>query len=309
MLRTIVKSVLLLSLVIIILFPLGCSPKVEYTKIDLANREPVKIAPSLESSEMMLRVAISGVISPMETLKSYNQLLSYLGETLYQPVEMVQRDTYAKINDLVKSRFVDLAFICTLAYVRGKEEFGMELLVVPQVNGETVYYSYLIVPADSDTESLRDLRGKTFAFTDPLSNSGRLVPAYQLHQMGETPDNFFKKYIFTYSHDNSIRAVAEKIVDGAAVDSLVYDYLIRLEPAIADQTRIIHKSPPFGIPPVVVHPALGLEVKARFRGFFLNLNQSRRGKEILNSLMIDQFVLGSDASYDTIRDMAHELRG
>ncbi len=184
----------------------------------------------------------------------------------------------------------------------------MELLVVPEVKGATVYYSYIIVPSNSEVENLEDLRGEVFAFTDPLSNSGRLAPTYMLKQIGETPDSFFDKYIFTFSHDNSIKAVTQKLVDGAAVDSLVYEYMIRNQPDVGVKTRIIHKSRPYGIPPVITHPALDPEIKARLRGLLLNMNQDEKGQEILNSLMIDRFVLGDDASYDTIRQMKYELR-
>ncbi len=294
-------------LIVIILFSLGCSPEPEYKKIDLSAREAVPSATLTESSPVVFRIAVASVLSPVETLKSYEQLVLYLGQSLHQPVELVQKGTYAEINDMVESRFVDLAFVCSLAYVEGNRDFGMELLVIPQVDGKTVYHSYIIVPAASDAENLEDLRGRTFAFTDPLSNSGRLAPTYKLYQMGETPDNFFGKYVFTYSHDNSITAVAENVVDGAAIDSLVYDYMVSQELTIGAKIRIIDRSPPFGIPPVVVNPALNQEIKARLRGLFLSMHEDEAGKEILSNLMIDRFVLGSDESYDSIRNMADEM--
>jgi phosphonate transport system substrate-binding protein len=178
---------------------------------------------------------------------------------------------------------------------------------VPEINGKSVYYSYIIVPADSSAEGLEGLRGKSFAFADPMSNSGRLAPTYMLRKIGETPDSFFREYAFTYSHENSVRAVAEGLVDGAAVDSLVYDYLITHEPTIKAQTKIIDRSGPFGIPPIVVNPALNQEIKARLRGLFLNMHQDETGKEALRSLLIDRFVMGDDRAYDTIRNMAREL--
>ncbi len=297
---------LLLVVVLFSIFNLSCQSEPEYEKIDLSNLEPVKAAP-LESPEVVLRVAFAGVLSPMETLMSYSQLVAYLEHALYRPVEIVQRSTYAEINDLIESQQVDLAFVCSLAYVMGNDDFGMELLVVPEVNGETVYYSYLIVPVKSEAENMVDLRGKSFAFTDPLSNSGRLAPTYRLYQMGETPDSFFSKYIFTYSHDNSIQAVAKGLFDGGAVDSLVYDYIVRREPEIGARTRIIEKSPPFGIPPVVVHPSLNGEIKARLRSLFLNMNHDEDGRTVLDGLNIDRFVMGNDASYDMIRSMVDEM--
>lgn len=300
---TIVRLVSLLPLIMGLFFSAGCQSEPERKKIDFLNREPLETALPIDPSKMTLRVAVAGVISPVETAKSYSQLISYLGRALHQPMEMVQRRTYAEINELVKSRYVVLAFVCSGAYVVGQEEFGMELLVVPQVNGETVYYSYIIVPANSSVAVLKDLKGKNFAFTDPMSNTGKLVPTYMLYQLGETPGSFFKRYTFTYSHDNSIKAVAENLVDGAAVDSLVYDQIVALYPDIATKTKIIARSLPFGIPPVVVHPSLNQETKAELRGLFLSMHRDETGREILRNLGIDRFVLASDRDYDTIRSM------
>jgi len=297
---------ILLGIAMVSAFSFGCQAEPKYQKIDLSNLEPVETGP-LESAEVVFRVAFAGVVSPTETLNIYNQFVAYLGQVLHRPVEIVQRSTYAEINDLIKSGRVDLAFVCSLAYVVGNQDFGMELLVVPQVGGDKVYYSFTIVPANSQAKSLADLKGKTFAFTDPLSNSGRLAPTYQLYQMGTTPDSFFGKYVYTYSHDNSIRAVAEGLFDGAAVDSLVYNHIVDQEPRIGTQTRIIKKSTPFGIPPVVVHPGLDPEVKARLRSLFLNMDQDEAGRAVLDSLHIDRFIIGDDTSYDSIRNMIREL--
>jgi len=292
----------------VMLFTSSCSEKSEHIRIDLDNRSSVTENEVTESSESVLRVAIAGVISPTETLTSYSQLVSYLGQELHQTVEIIQRSTYAETNDLIKSGYVDFAFVCSLAYVLGNEKFGMEILVVPEVDGQTSYHSYIIVPADGLADDIEDLRGKTFAFTDPLSNSGRLSPTYILQQMGEAPEYFFDKYLFTYSHDNSIRAVSGGLVDGAAVDSLVYDFMISKDPYLSTKTKIIHVSPPYGMPPVVVHPDLNPEIKARLRGLLLNLNHNETGKKILEDLDIDRFVLGEDASYDLIRYMRNELQ-
>ncbi len=306
MLKTLVKFGILLSVLAILIYPAGCSQQPKHNKIDFRNTEPAE-TPASQSPALPLRIAIAGVVSPVETLKTYEQLVSYIGQVLHQPVEIVQRSTYAEINDLIKSRYVDFAFVCSYPYVIGHSEFGMELLVVPEINGESVYYSYLIVPADSTAKGMTALRGKSFAFTDPLSNSGRLAPTYRLLQIEETPDSFFRKYIFTYSHDNSVRAVAENLVDGAAVDSLVYDYIITREPAIKVKTKIIERSEPFGIPPVVVNPALNQEIKARLRGLFLNMLQDDTGRQILNDLPINRFVVGNDSAYDMIREMANAV--
>ncbi len=254
-----------------------------------------------------LRVAVAAVISPKETLKSYDELLNYLGEKLDRRIELVQRRTYAEINQLVQKGQVSLAFVCTRAYVDGRRNFGMELLAAPEIRGETGYRSYVIVPSQSAAQSLEDLRGKVFAFTDPLSFSGKLAPEYMLWERGEAPDSFFARHLYTYSHDNSIKAVAEKLVDGAAVDSAVYDYALALNPEYREKIKIIDRSVLVGNPPVVVPPGLDNQLKGRIKGILLSMYLDPKGKRILRNLMIDRFVEADDGSYDPIRIMMGKM--
>jgi phosphonate transport system substrate-binding protein len=250
-----------------------------------------------------LQVAIAGVLSPSRTLEYYQDLLIYLGLKLDQKVKLILKPTYSEINDLVRGERVDVAFVCSLAYTDGNDDFGMELLVVPQMYGETVYYSYLIAPQDSPVVKLHDLRNRNFAFTDPLSNSGHLAPTYQLSLLGETPTSFFNSHIYTYSHDLSITAVADKLVDGAAVDSLVYDQLIATDVELATRTKIVTRWGPYGIPPVVVNPELNHQLKKQLRDIFMSIHESSEGKEILMNLAIDKFVVMPENTYETIREM------
>ncbi len=117
-----------------------------------------------ESDIIPLRIAIAAVISPQGSAESYALLLEYIGEKLGRPVERIQRGSYAEVNDLVRTGEVDLSFVCTSSYIIGKRDFGMQLLAAPLVDGEAVYHSQLIVPADSPAETLDDLRGTVFAF-------------------------------------------------------------------------------------------------------------------------------------------------
>jgi len=287
----------------------ACSTEPQYKRVVLPASGQPRIASASQPVLAPLRVAIAGVISPKETYKTYQDFLQYLGAQLDRPVELVQRKSYAEINDLIRSGGVDLAFVCSEAFVQGQQDFGMELLAAPQVRGEPRYRSYLIVPHDSAVERLDQLRGKIFAFTDPDSNSGWLVPTYVLMQMGETPESFFHRVVYTYSHDNSIKAVADKLVDGAAVDSLVYDYLLSQDPLLVERTRVVWRSQPFGSPPVVVHPNLAADLKERLKETILGMDADSRGKAILDKLMIDRFVVPDQSAYDPVREMLRSVRG
>ena len=259
--------------------------------------------PPEKKSNKHIRIAVGGMITPKEGLAYYRHFLDYIEEKLGKEVDFVDRDDYAEINDMLRNGELDAAFVCSGPYVDGHKEFGMELLAAPQAYGETVYYSYIIVAKNSTVKNFEDLRGKSFAFSDPLSNTGKLVPTYMLARMHESPDTFFSRYIFTYKHDKSIQTVAQGVVDGAAVDSLIWEYLNRTNPEFTSKTRIISKSPPYAIPPVVVQRGLDPQIKERLKQIFLNAHNDNKGRELLKKMMIDKFVVIDDSAYDSVREM------
>lgn len=288
-----------LSLILLLFFLLiGCSsppvaPAVGY--VDLNQLQPL---PTPAQQEMRpLKVAIAAVISLQGTAESYAPLLDYLSAKLNRPVERVQRRTYAQVNELLRSGEVDLAFVCTSSYLRGRREFNLQLLAAPQVNGEVVYRAQIIVPTESSTQEIEDLRGKVFAFTDPISFTGRVYPTYLLQTLGEQPETFFRRIFFTYSHDDAIHAVADGVADGASVDSLVLDFALKHTPELAQQIRVIHTSPPFGMPPVVISPNLRPQTRAELESILLNMHLDQDGLAALQALGYDKFVKVSTEDY------------
>ncbi len=285
----------------------GCIPASQTeppTYVDLKDLQPL---PTPIAGETPLRVAVAAIISPKGTVESYTALLDYLGEKTGRPVELIQRSTYMEINDLIERGEIDVAFVCTSAYIAGQRDFGMELLAAPQVNGVTVYHAYLIVPADSPAQNMADLKGKVFAFTDPISLTGRAYPTYMLQQLGAAPEKFFARTFFTYSHDEAIYAVANGLADGASVDGLVYDYAVARDPSLADKVHVIHTSPPFGIPPVVVNPNLRPQVKLQLQTILLEMQNDPQGLAALQAIGVDRFVLVDDSIYESARSFLGEV--
>ncbi len=296
-------SLWLISILFLFCFSAGCERQENKpVKVSLSAGEHSEVVQEKEQGNT-LRIAISAVISPKETFVLYKDLLNYISQKLGIQVELIQRQTYEEVNNLVRDNKLDLAFVCSGAYVDGHDQFGMELLVAPVAYGEPLYHSYIIVPATSKATSLEDLRGKRFAFTDPMSNTGKLSPTYMLAQMNEDVESFFSDSVYTYSHDRSIEMVAHALTDGASVDGLIWEYMNSSDPALTSQTKIIYKSEPYGIPPIVVPSALDNDLKEKWRNLFLNIHKEEKGKEILQKLHIDKFVVLDDNAYDSIRKM------
>ena len=256
----------------------------------------------------LLNVAVAAMISPKETFSYYRDLLDFIGAKMDRRVRLIQRKTYGEVNELFKKGQIDLAFICSGPYAADKEKYGFDALATPLVRGKPFYQSYLIVNKTSPYQKFADLRGKIFAFTDPDSNTGTLVPRFWLSKMGETPESFFDSFTYTYSHDNSIMAVARALVDGATVDGHKWEYFQSRNPIYSSRTRVLKKSELFGSPPLVASVALPPEDKEQIRQFVFAMHLDPEGKIILEKLMIDRFVPPEERWYEPIRRMRYALK-
>lgn len=290
-------------LIVLTLFMMPACNRTEPVQVNLKAASTGESSPTTTTAQQPLRIGMGAMITPKDGYIYYQRLQKYIEKKLGRPVQLVDRENYDEMNALLESGSVDAAFVCAGPYVEGKKKFGMELLAMPLVKGKPIYYSYIIVHKDSPIKDLQGLRGKAFAFTDPKSNTGKLVPTYMLAKINETPEHFFARTDFTYGHDKSIRAVAQKLVDGAAVDSLIWEYAARKTPELTAQTKVIVTSEPYGIPPLVVRPGIAPDMKKRLMNVIVSAADDPEGKEILDGMMIDRFVAGDDKNYDTIRQM------
>jgi len=300
------RSIFLVLVFAVSILSVGCSSDQESTYVDFSKK--VVVNPSTEEPPdgAAIRVAVAAMVSAKESVVYYHQLLDFIADQLGHKIQLIQRKTYSEINELLKNGKIDLAFICSGPYATGRQTYGFEALAVPQVRGKHSYHSYLIVNQNSSFKDLGDLRGKTFAFTDPESNTGKLVPTYWLVQQKERPKEFFSKIIYTHSHDNSIMAVATSLVDAAAVHEQIWEYFNEKNPTFTSNTRIIKKSQPFGNPPVVASKYLSSQLKADIQRLLMTMHMDPAGKKILNELMIDRFLYPEGKWYESIVAMKHE---
>ncbi len=232
----------------------------------------------------------------------------YLQKKLDRPVEFVTRDSYRETIELLEHDKLDFAWLSDYPVVYSKANHVVRLLATPLYQGRPYYCSYLIVPAsDSQTTTLLQLKDKIFAYADPYSNSGYLVPRYQLRQEGEDPKSFFRRTFFTWGHQNVVVAVATGLADGGEVDSFVWDTLALNRPDLTGQTRVVAKSPEYGFPPVAARISVSQGEFAAMRRALLEMADDQRGKLLLERLNIDGFISGDPRLYDGVEKMMRAL--
>ncbi|MEW6435252.1 MAG: phosphate/phosphite/phosphonate ABC transporter substrate-binding protein [Myxococcota bacterium] len=254
------------------------------------------------------RVVVAAMLSPEDTYSAYAQLLAHLSREMNVPLSLTQRRSYREANELLVTGRIDVAFVCTGGYAellaRGEP---VEVLAVPVARGEMTYRSLIIVPASSSATQLADLAGRRFAFTDELSLSGYAYPSWAVRQQGLDPKRFFAVSYFTHSHDRSIRAVAQGLVDGAAVDGLIFDELVARNPGLGRAVRVIHRSEALGIPPVVALKRGDPALRRRFREALLSLHETEAGRALLRAAGFERFSTPRPGLYDSALTIMGEV--
>ena len=299
------KSKILYGLLIVAII-LTCkdmskTDKTSVVEIDFSATTSQPNPASSDDTISVFHLAISAMFSPQETFHYYEELIHYISRKLKRPVKIDQYKTYKEVNDRLENKQIDAAFICSGAFAEAKNKFPIEILAIPVIQGKTTYNAYIIVHSSSPVKRFEDLRGKSFAFTDPLSNSGRLYAVKRVHDFNSTPEAFFSETIYTHAHDYSIQAVAHQIVDGATVDGLIFNYLKEKYPEKVKDVRVLEISEDYGMPPVVTHGDADPTLKNKLRKIFLEMHTDPEGLEILKQLSIDRFVPGNDNDYLSIQ--------
>lgn len=264
---------------------------------------PVLKAWPASSSAGVVRVGLTPVFLD-DRVRLLRQWREHLESVLDLPVEFVQRSTYAQVLDSVRSGRVDFAWICGYPYVRHQRELA--LVAVPHWHGQPLYRSYLIAAGDAPIRSVADMRGRTFAYSDPLSNSGFLYVQHLLRSEGFDPGRHFARSFFTHSHRHVVNAVADGLADAGAVDGYVWETLAEVQPALTARTRVLHRSGLFGFPPVVAAPTTSIVLRHRFQRALLGMADSVSGRVVLAEMRLDRFAPESPQLFRSIAAMARE---
>ena len=228
-----------------------------------------------------------------------NTWRDYLERRLGQRVRFVQRASYREITEALHADELDFAWVCGYPYAANKQ--FMRLLAMPLYRGKPLYQSYLIVPAaDSATRGFGDLQDRIFAYSDPNSNSGFLVPQYEMLQAGLDPATLFRKSFFTYAHRKVVVAVANGVAHGGAVDGYVWETLALRLPDLTGKTRIALKSGEYGFPPLVARGTLDDRRYEAMLAVLVGMSDDPQGRDLLKALNLDGFAPPDDRVFDGI---------
>jgi phosphonate transport system substrate-binding protein len=235
----------------------------------------------------------------------YELVTEEVGRRLSLPTELVVETSYESCEKDMN----EVCFVCSLPYVTF-ERRGLDLAVPvaapvlegARYGGRPIYFSDVIVHRDSPFRSFLDLRGRTWAYNEPLSHSGYGITRYHLVRLGET-NGFFGRVVEAGFHQEAIRMVARREVDGSAIDSQVLGVELRDNPDLAEQVRVVEGLGPSTIQPVAVSRRVPEDMREAIRHVLVTMAEDPTVRQRLALGLVERFVTVDAASYDDIRMM------
>ncbi len=225
-------------------------------------------------------------------------LIDMIAKATGRTVKLFVTTSYAATVEAIGNDGVDIAYLGGLTYVKAHDKYGVKPLV--QRTEDKQYHS-LFITGNPAINSVKDLKGKTFAFGDINSTSGHLIPAKEMYEVGVDPNKDLKTS-FTGNHPATAQAVASGQADAGAIDEGIYRKLVAEKTIDPAKARVFYTSKPFvdyvWVASKSVDEKTALAVSLGF--------QSEVNPAFLKLLRATKFVKADDKEYDGIREIARK---
>ena len=238
------------------------------------------------------------------------QITQYIGDQLGISTEFVNDISWPEREQLLDTAQVHLGWICGLPYVwkADRKPSSIELVAAPvmqhpRYQQRPIYFSDVIVHRDSEYYSFADLRGVSWAYNEPHSQSGYNITRYHLAGLGESK-GYFGGMVEAGSHLRALEMVLEHRIEATAIDSTVLELELKARPQLKAELRVVETFGPSPIPPWVVTMSVPPELREAIRTVFWQMHNTAEGRAILERGDIKKMVRVEDRDYDPIREMA-----
>jgi phosphonate transport system substrate-binding protein len=266
--------------------------------------------PAEEQPKDQLTMAFVPSQQAQQVQVSADQIAEYL--TKQTGIKIVSRvlTSYAAVTEGMTSGNVDIGWVGPLDYVIGHEQNGAEAMTKSVRKGKAGYVAFIIARKGSGINGIKDLKGHSFAFGDPISASSNLYPRYFMKKNGINPDKDLTKTVNIANQTAIATAVCSGNVDAGAIydDARTNKGANDACPGIMDRTQVVFTTPLIPGDPQEVRKNLNSGQKKKVRDAFAKLGNDPEMQKILLSLYtIEKLVPAGDSDYTEIRNIVREV--
>ncbi|MFK5997414.1 MAG: PhnD/SsuA/transferrin family substrate-binding protein [Rhodobacterales bacterium] len=253
---------------------------------------------SMAKADITLTFGTYAADKPTATIRKFKPFLDYLGREmstyLQEPVTIKIRlagNYDLGIADLTKGR-VDFSRFGSASYVTAKRDNpGLKIIAMESKKGKKTFKGIIAVHEGSDIKTLKDLKGRSFAFGDPLSTIGRYLAQAHLLDAGVTGSDL-KYFAYLGRHDRVGAAVGNGDFDAGALEEGTFKQLQAKGTPIVALMSFNNVTKPW-----ISRSELPLRIFKALNMVMLNAT----GSKALKNTSKSGFLPGEDHDYDSVR--------
>lgn len=304
------KNKIVVVLILLLLFVAGCAK--ETPNASGIDQTLIQVGKDTDTSGFgeikKIKMGLIPADDAAEMLQNYEPIKEYLSESLGIEVEIQVTSDYTAAIEAMRAKHIDMAWFGPFSYIIAANIADAQAIVngVKASTDSATYKSIIVTNKDSGIETIEDLKDKSFAFVDPASTSGNLIPRKMLIENNIDPEEDFSNSYYAGNHNAVMYAVANGKVDAGATGDNVYDRMIEAGEIDPEANIVIYESEPIPGSPIVVRKDLPANLKQAIQDALVNMDQQTIHK-VDGWGGIIRYQVVRDSDYDVIRDTARIL--
>ena len=253
----------------------------------------------------VLRIGFIPAEDSRAMIRQSQDILDIVAKQTGMKIESFVGSDYNGTVEALRNGHVDVALLGPFSYILATTQAPVEAFAVTVIarTMQPSYRSIIIARKDSPINSINDLKGHTYAFVDPGSTSGYMVPAAAFKKLGITPEKDFKQVMYSGGHDATIVAVGEGKVEAGSVADRIFERGCAKGLADCSKIKTIWESPDIWNDPVLYRKNMPEDLKKKIRDAFYSIKNLPFGE----MGTVARFDPITDKDYDALRDIAKTL--
>jgi phosphonate transport system substrate-binding protein len=258
-----------------------------------------------------VRMGVEPYDSQETLIPLYNKIGSLLADQIGCNVDILITTNFTSEIEAMRSGHLEVAQFGSLGYLLAHQVAHADAVAAfGDSDGKPItQYATLQTWVGSGVHSLQDLVGKAVAFSDPVSATGHLLPAYGLKKAGVDPYTGIRP-LYAGSHAAAFEAMRNHKVAAAEMYGALKDLAIANGTYNATEFVEIWHSDPIPNDPLAVSTTLPPEFRAKLTHALQTLDLSHLSaaeRKTIGAAGITQMVPQTDAAYDGLRDLVSVL--
>ena len=242
-------------------------------------------------------------------LARYQPLAKYLSVSIGAKIELTILPRYGNIIDNFREENLDGAFFGSFTYALAHEKLNVSVIARPvSLDNTSTYYGLIFVREDSHIRTIKEMKGKRFAFVDKATTAGYLLPLDYFHDGGvKDYKRYFRETYYTGTHEDAIYDVLTGKADAGAAKNTVFFRLAREDPRLLSKLVVLARSPRVPENGLALKKGLGDGLESKIKEALLTMHNDPKGKEVLKQFDAMRFIETTEEDYRPVYDYARHV--